>query len=90
MQILGPRIDLWKYQQKFKEKPQKCLQVANQIFDMKFKELIKERLRGNLMTRSKWKSFQSHRQRRSRLRGLESQVTHLSPEVRHFPNSKDN
>lgn len=57
---------------------------------MNFMEFIKERLRGDLVTGSKWMSFWSCRPRCSRVQGLESQVGHLSLEVRHFPDSKDN
>lgn len=54
---------------------------------MNFKEFVKERLRGDLITGSKWMSFWFGK---PRLQGLESEVEHLSLEVRHFPDSKDN
>lgn len=76
---------------KFMGKLQKWPCVEKKIiFDMNFMEFIKERLRGDLVTGSKWMSFWSCRPRCSRVQGLESQVGHLSLEVRHFPDSKDN
>lgn len=86
----GQPSNMWKYQQSSWESCKSDPALKKKIFDMNFMEFIKERLRGDLVTGSKWMSFWSCRPRCSRVQGLESQVGHLSLEVRHFPDSKDN
>ena len=88
----GQPSNMWKYQQSSCESSKndptlQKIKNKKKIFDMNFKEFVKERLRGDLITGSKWTSFWFGK---PRLQGLESEVGHLSLEVRHFPDSKDN